>query len=103
MQNSQNSSFNSSKGRSPGDRSSPSTPSDSARGAPPTGDGAPSGADSNNQQDWTFEEQFKQVKSKIIFERERFGISEPKKTVGVVLIYLEPHKSTLRSHQRIYI
>ena len=60
MQNSQNSSFNSSKGRSPGDRSSPSTPSDTAR-APPTGDGAPSGADSNNQQDWTFEEQFKQV------------------------------------------
>ena len=68
MQSSQNSSFNSSKGRSPGDRSSPSTPSDSARA--PTGGDATSvagGADSNNQQDWTFEEQFKQV-NWILFE-----------------------------------
>ena len=62
QQSVQNSSFNSStKGRSPGDRSSPSTPSDSKIG--PQGDhGAPGNGDSNNQQDWTFEEQFKQVK-----------------------------------------
>ena len=67
MQQSQNSSFNSSKGRSPGDRSSPSTPSDSVRAAGT--DSAPGGApgDSNNQQDWTFEEQFKQV-NWILFE-----------------------------------
>ena len=66
LQNVQNqsSSFNSSatsKGRSPGERSSPSATSD--RG--PVGDSGQlpggSGPDANNQQDWTFEEQFKQV------------------------------------------
>lgn len=72
---SQNNSFASSstsKGRSPGERSSPSTPgaaSGDARGAGgATGNGEQTGTgstngDGNNQQDWTFEEQFKQVRT----------------------------------------
>ena len=68
QQSVQNSSFSSStKGRSPGERSSPSTPSDSKL---PTADPSGSGnGDSNNQQDWTFEEQFKQV-SQVLEPRE---------------------------------
>ena len=69
---SQNNSFASSstsKGRSPGERSSPSTPgasgNDSRQNNQPeqTGTGSTNG-DGNNQQDWTFEEQFKQVRKK---------------------------------------
>ena len=80
---SQNNSFASSstsKGRSPGERSSPSTPgaaSGDARGTAPgngeqTGTGSTNG-DGNNQQDWTFEEQFKQVRTYLTLKLGTWG------------------------------
>lgn len=94
---SQNNSFAStssaSKGRSPGERSSPSTPGDTATPAAPNGAGSTNG-DGNNQQDWTFEEQFKQVSFLISRIDEFICDVEIEVKVAIWCLILDPNGPT---------